>query len=117
MMDLHEWMTFGNTIRTHQGAEGPPRERPSLPLFFFTLKYLFARCERALWRHVLATQEEKQLQVKASAEPVQDLVKADIIGGGDVHTTPIHKQRNYHLNEGKNGGMLEWGNKKSTNTK
>ena len=33
MMDLHEWLTFGNTTRTHQGTEGPPREPPSLPLF------------------------------------------------------------------------------------
>ena len=33
MMGLHEWLTFGNTTRTHQGAKGPPRERPTLPPF------------------------------------------------------------------------------------
>ena len=32
-MDLHESLTFGNTNRTQQGAEGPPRELPTLPLF------------------------------------------------------------------------------------
>ena len=57
MMNLHEWLTFGNRTRTHQGAEGPPRELLSLPLF--TLRSLFARCERALWRHLLATYEKK----------------------------------------------------------
>ena len=46
MMDLHEWLTSTNTTRTHQGAEGPPRERRLLLLF--TLRPLFARCERAL---------------------------------------------------------------------
>ena len=57
MMDLHEWLTFGNTTRTHQGAEGPPRELPSLPLF--TLRSLFARCKGALWRHLLATYKKE----------------------------------------------------------
>ena len=32
-MDLHEWLTFGNTTRTYQGTEGPPRELLSLILF------------------------------------------------------------------------------------
>ena len=32
-MDLHEWLTPGNTTRTPRGAEGSPRELPSLPLF------------------------------------------------------------------------------------
>ena len=48
MMDLHEWLTIGDTTRTHQGAEGPPRKLPSLPLF--KLRY-----ERALPGHVLVT--------------------------------------------------------------
>ena len=56
-MDLHEWLTFGNTTRTHQGAEGPPRELPSLPLF--KLRSLFVRCERALWRHLLTTYKKE----------------------------------------------------------
>ena len=57
MMDLHEWLTLGNTTRTHQGVDGPPRELPSLPLF--TLRSSFARCERALWRHLLATRTKE----------------------------------------------------------
>ena len=58
MMDLHKWLTFENTTRTHQGAEGPPRELPSL-LPFFTSRSLFARRERALWRHLLATYKKE----------------------------------------------------------
>ena len=82
MMDLHECWTFGNTTRTHQGAEDPPRELPSLP--GLTLRCLFARCDRFLEAppcHML----ERKLHVKASAKRVQDLEKGDIIGGGDLH--------------------------------
>ena len=50
-------LTFGNTTRTHQRAEGPPRELTSLPLL--TFRSLFARCERALWRHLLAIRKKE----------------------------------------------------------
>ena len=38
-----------------------------------------------MWKPLLATEEEKKTLVKASAKPVKDLDKADIIGGCDLH--------------------------------
>ena len=64
LMDLHEGLMFGNTTQTHRGAEGPPRQRPSLLLFHVAISLREMR--ESLWRHLLGTSERK-LHVKASA--------------------------------------------------
>ena len=48
MMDLHEWFTFANTTRTRQGAEGPPRELPTLPRFHIEISLPSSRDAREL---------------------------------------------------------------------
>ena len=102
MMDLQEWLTFGNTIRTHPGAEGPPRELPSLPPFHIeiSLREMRESFVEAPPCHILRS--IRQLHVKASAKRVQDLDEGDIFGGGGLHVDAqsfcdiLGTRRTYH---------------------
>ena len=89
MMDLHEWLTFGNT--PDSGSRGSSTRATLTPTFHIEISLREMR--ESFVEAPLCDIQDRKLHGKASAKRVQDLDKGDIIGGGELHTCDCTRKK------------------------
>ena len=89
MMDLHEWLTFGNT--PDSGSRGSSTRATLTPTFHIEISLREMR--ESFVEAPLCHIQDRKLHGKASAKRVQDLDKGDIIGGGELHTCDCTRKK------------------------